>query len=434
MRRGWRSALKGIAIPVVALLAIPAAWVACNGPWADAPPQPVAAELRLRPPVVAPERNLFFDMQGMGAPEGADLHAVGLASMQGSGGGQAQWLSWPSGPLWQCRPVEQDCVALWRAQAVALRVDFASAAVLGRRCEQLAGAEAFEEPPFERPASGPLASVPWADLPLPSFAGLTRCTRWLAMQAALERDPVLAQRRLGQADRLARLALSGSRTLIGTMIGVVAVQSNWLFTAQLAAAGGVERAALPPLLAPLPSEALSPRHWALEEARFGRELMRDMAHAVRKCGAGSSLSDEPAVPWLERLMCRNALGVLPELSVQSSDARWLARLATVPPQGPASCEQLSQPVWREAGTGWPAWRNTLGRRALDSPAGANFALYAARQADLELLRQTLLAQVLGQSTPGAVQLTREAGAQRFAACRARLFPGEHEATLRLPLL
>jgi hypothetical protein len=80
-----------------------------------------------------------------------------------------------------------------------------------------------------------------------------------------------------------------------------------------------------------------------------------------------------------------------------------------------------------------SWRNTVARHLLDTP-GADCGRYAARQLDIELLRQTLRAQVLGQSTPGAVQLIRENGSQRFAACRARLFPGELEATLRLPLL
>ena len=433
MQRWLRGVLIAIRRLMLVLVLIALAWVASNGPWADASPQPVPAELALQPVRVAAARNAFVDLQGLDAPDGEDINAVGQAVLRGAQADRVSRLNWPSSPRWKCRPTEQDCVALWRSQADELRAELAGMIVLGQRCERLASAEAFEEIPIERPSSGPLASVGWAALPLPRFMNHTNCIRWLAMQAALETDPVRAQLRLAQADRLARLMLQGSRSLIGTMIGVVAVQNSWLFAAQRISAGDLERTVLTPLLAPLAVDALSPRQWAPGEARFGRELMRDLGDKVRGCSAATGESDPQPLLSLEWVMCHLRLGVLPEQSAQDIDAGWLARLAAVPPSGPADCNSLQTPLWREQEGRWPRWRNTLIRLSLDGP-GVDWSMYAARQLDLELLRQTLLALNLGQPAPPGVTLQREAGGQSFSACRARLQPGEKAAVLRLPLL
>ncbi|HEY9108090.1 MAG TPA: hypothetical protein VIN58_15515 [Roseateles sp.] len=245
----------------------------------------------------------------------------------------------------------------------------------------------------------------------------------------LEADDTRALALLADADSLARRALQGSRSLIGNMIGIVAVQNNWLLAGDLIAARGWDRQRLLPLLEPLPARALSPRNWIPYEAEFGRELFRDMATELQHC----VISADSEASWPERQWCRMGLGVLPELGAQDSDARWLRHLATLPAEGPASCETLKAEPWSAPERIWPAWRNTAARWLIES-IGGQFRGYAARQADLELLLQTLRGQVLGQPLPATVQLSREAGALRMRACLASIQPGDKLGAVRLPAL
>lgn len=428
MRRKFRGLLWMVLGPLALLLLAGLAWVASNGRWADAAPRPVPAELQLPPPRLALQSNAFVDLQGLGAPAGQDVHAAGLKALQGdeTAAGEGR-LRWPDSLVWRCRPDREDCVARWLAQPDVMREFLAATEELGKRCKRIAAAPDMEEVLSERPASGPLTRVSFAALPMPRYSDLTQCIQWLALKAATEPQPQQVWARLAQADRLARLHLGGARSTIGSMVGVAAVQRSWLLAGQMVANRALDPAALMPLLAPLPQAALNPRAWALHEARFTREVIRDLVHEERGCHRAEDAS------WLDRLGCGAALGLMPEQTVQDSDERWLALLAAAPAQGPVSCEALQSPPWREPESFSLSWRNTLGRWMMDVPT-RHWELYAARQLDLELLRQTLIAQVLRQSPPGTVQLTRENGAQRFAACRARLHPGEAEATLRLPLL
>lgn len=415
--------LLGVVLP---LLLLAAAWVACNGRWTDAAPQAVPPELRLRPVRLAPSRNAFYDLQGLNAPPSEDANAWGQLHMHNPPPGES--LSWPTDVLWQCKPAENGCVQRWRDERARMTALLAAAQDLGRRCEVVAAAEGIEEIVIERPASGPLAQVAFAALPFPRYAGVSGCVRWFGVRAALAANPRAAMQELVKADHLARAALAGSRSLIGTMVGVAAVQRSWLLAADfMASTPGVERAALLPVLAPLPAQVLDPRIWVPSEARFVREVVRDTAQSTQGCEEDGSTGAAG-----DRLWCRLRLGLLPELSNQYSDARWLARLAAVPRDGLASCEQLSVPIWREPARGWPTWRNTLGRLMLDTET--DWARYTARQLDLELLRLTLRAQVTGEALPAGVQLRRDADTQQFAGCQARLYPGEAAGTLRLPPL
>jgi hypothetical protein len=421
---------RGVLALAGLLLLLALAWVASNGRWADAAPRPVPAELALRPVQLEPQRNAFFDLQGLNAPPQADANAVGQAELRAPTRGADQPLRWPEGEAWSCRVRDRDCAALWKAQAAALRQDMGKAAVLGARCERIAQAQALEEVLPQRTADGPLADVPFAALPLPRFGGVTACMRWLGMQALLAEDDRRALAWLAQADRLARLALAGSRSLIGTMVSVAAVQSSWLTATDVLAARGQDRAALEPLLAPLPPHALSPRNWIPHEAQFVREVVRDMVDPVHGCHNAVDFAGLPATSWLDRQLCRWALGMLPEQSRQDGDARWLQRLATLPAEGPASCDALQSGPWRER-TPWPSWRNTLTRWLLDVPHG-QLASYGARQLDLELLRQALLATLHGQPLPAAVDVAERAGVRRFSACQARLAPPDAQVRIRWP--
>lgn len=424
---------RAAALGVLGVLALLVAWVACNGPWADSAPQPVPQALRLAPPQVPLDLNAFVDLQGLLAPHGADVHAAGLVALRGGAAPDADRLRWPEGALWQCQPRRDDCAARWQAQPVAARALLAETHVLAARCERLAQAQAWEELLPERPTDGPWAGLAFAALPVPRFADLTACVRRFGLKAAMAGSAAAAEVELVQADRLARLALAGSRSLVGTMVSLAAVQSNWLLAADLKAAGGVDRGAMMGLLGPLPAAALSPRAWAPHEVRFTREVVRDLMGEARDCGAADALLSASATGWLDQMVCRLRLGVLPEATVQEHQARWQARLARVPETGPAACETLEAEPWLDGASRPLAWRNTAGRWMLDVP-GVGWSRYAARQLDLELLRLTLGAQLLGQSPPAGVSLTRESAGQRFAACHARLHPGDDSATLRLPLL
>ena len=417
------------------LLAVVAAWVASNLPWVDAAPQPVPAALQWAPATVTPERNGFVMLQGLDAPVGADIVAAGLASMQWQPAPVPGRLRWPEHALWRCRPDVEGCAGRMRAQPDELSHVLAGARVLGARCEQAALAEGFVEVQPERPASGPGAQAHWPNLPTPRYAEVSNCVRWFGLQAVAAPDVQGAQAAFARADHLARRALVGARSLIGVQVAISAVQHSWLLAADEGAARGLDRSAtasfMAPLLAPLPPAALSPRAWVPHEARFSRETMRDLTDDVRGCHRATGAGGMPPVPWLERQLCRTRLGMLPEQTSQDQDARWLARLAPLPPTGPAPCDALQTPAWRGSATFTPSWRNTLTRWLLDVPGG-DWAGYAARQLDLELLRQTLLARATGQPLPGGVQLTPVDGALQFGACRARLAPGEPERSVRLP--
>lgn len=415
------------------MLLVVLAWVACNGRWADAEALPLPAELAIAPVTLVPERNAFVALQGLTAPAGGDIVAAGLAALQPQAEtGQAGRLGWPQVPALQCQPGRDDCGQRWRSRAEALQAFLADSRLLGERCERIVQAEGYEEVWPARPDDGPRAQASFASLPFPRFGALTECTRWFGMQAAMalhasRPDDALAQ--LRQADRLARLALAGSRSLMGNMVAISAVQLNWVLAVQL----GLSPGARAELLAPLPQPALSPRAWVPHEAAFARGVFHDMVDNRRGCQAAVDEVGKPVASWWERQLCRMALGLMPEQTAQDVDAGWQARLAVVPASGPAGCEALQAAPWVVEPAGL-VWRNTLARMLLAVPDGAHWSRYAARQVDLELLRQTLRAQALGEPMPAIVQLTREDGGQRFAACRARLVPADAEATLRLPQL
>lgn len=426
-----RKTLKALGWLALALLAGLLAWVASNGPWADAAPRPTDPRLQLPTAQAAARDNGFVLLQALDAPPGADLLAAGQATLDGLPPEAAGRLRWPAAAFSECQPRRDDCVARWLAQPAEVSAYLAATAEQGARCRRAAEAPAFEEVLVERHAEGPLAELGFAALPWPRFAELTNCVRWLGLRAVAASDPREAASAMAEADRFARRALTGARSTLGVMIGLATVQRNWLLAADLVAHQRLDAPALGALLAPLPAEALSPRRWIPSEARFGREVMRDLADDRYNCAS----SEAAAAPrgLADRLVCHLGLGFLLEQTTQDSDQRWLARLGTLPAAGAPACNTLDTPVWRAPAEAGLSWRNTVARWVLDVP-GVDWSHYAARQLDLELLRQTLQARLQGQSPPAGVSLTREATGQRFAACRARLATDDAEATLRLPLL
>lgn len=428
-----RKALKALGWLALVLLAVGLAWVASNGPWADAAPQPTDARLQLEPSQAPARDNGFVALQALDAPPGTDLAAAGQAALDGRPPEGAARLRWPSAALWNCQPRQEDCAARWLAQPADVSAYLAATAELGARCREVARAPAFEEVAIHRHAEGPLADVSFVALPWPRFGDLTNCVRWFGLHAVAARDPRDAAAALVEADQFARRALQGARSTVGVMIGVATVQRNWLLAADLVAHQRLDASGLNRLLAPLPAEALSPRRWIPSEARFGREVTRDLVDDRHNCRSGEAEADTAPRGWADRLVCHLGLGFLLEQTLQDSDQRWLARLDALPATGAPACEALDTPAWRAPTAAGLAWRNTVARWVLDVP-GVDWSPYAARQLDLELLRQTLHSLLQGQSPPAVVSLTRETTGQRFAACRARLATDDAEATLRLPLL
>lgn len=433
MRTALRTTLKALGGLTLALLGVACAWVASNGPWADAAPRPTDPRLQPAQTRLPARDNGFVIVQALDAPLGADLVTAGQAALDGRAPPAAGRLRWPQGALWTCQPRREDCAARWLDQPAAVSAYLAATAEQGARCRQAAQAPGFEEVLVERRTDGPLAEVSFAALPWPRYAELTNCVRWFGLQAVAARDPREAASALAEADGFARRALAGARSTIGVMIGMTTVQGNWLLAADLVAHGRLEAAGLAGLLAPLPAEALSPRRWIPTEARFGREVMRDLVDDRHSCRSGEAETVTAPRGWMDRLVCHVGLGFLLEQTLQDIDQRWLARLDTLPATGAPACEALDTPTWRTRPDTGLAWRNTVARWVLDVP-GVDWSPYAARQLDLELLRQTLQSLLQGQSPPALVSLTRETTGQRFAACRARLATDDAEATLRLPLL
>ena len=415
-------------------LAVVLAWVACNGPWADAEPRPTPAELMPRAVTLAPERNGFFDLVGITAPAGEDIHAVGLADWQNGFEHERQRLEWPRLKAPDCEIADSKCMAEWSQRAPEMRRWLAESALMGARCEQARSMEGIEEVPV--PAAFSLDEV----VPTPGlmrFAPAAGCTLWWTVQAVLAASPTEALDALTRADEFARKGLAGARSLVGKMVFGASLKRQWLLVARLAAGeageGVAGRARFEPLLRPLPPGSLSLRAWAGSELQF----QRDSIATIRDIGVRCRLDDqeESAVRWWAQQFCRSGLGYLPELTEQTFEAQWLARLATARADGLVSCEALSRPPWRDDPSELQpySWRNSIGQILLVVSNGA-FRDYPARQLDLELLRLTLRAQLLGEPMPQGVLLRREGETLRWAGCQAGMVEGRTQGVLILPVL
>jgi hypothetical protein len=211
MRRAFKVLLWGVLGPLGLVLLLALAWVACNGRWADAAPQPVPPALMPLAVTLAPADNAFFDTQGLRAPAGESPNEWGQRSWRGELEGDPKLLAIPGGDDWNCSPLKTDCIARWQASAVALRAQMAEARAFGERCLALADRSGFQEPVRMRraqPSSGKSSAAASA---LPHFAPASHCLRWLQIEAVLAQDPQRARDFLGRADGLLRLMASARR-------------------------------------------------------------------------------------------------------------------------------------------------------------------------------------------------------------------------------
>lgn len=441
MRRAYKLLLWMVLGPVALLLLIVLAWVACNGRWADAAPQPLPPELLPQAVTLAPRDNAFFDAQGLRAPQEEFPNAWGQRSWRGEIRGEAQPLAMPSGDDWNCKTDKEDCVARWRGAAAALEAQMAAAPVFGRRCQALAGSRSFQEPaPVRRPR--PAGSASYDALSLPQFAGLMNCMRWLQIEAVIAPDAQRAALAWNQADALMRLTAGGVQTLLGHAIAWSMVTRQQQLLAQWAAHQPAGHALPSAWLAPLPSRLLQPRIWMAAESHFQRDMIADLSEH------GDQMFDaQPNA--LKAWVGRYSLGYLPQLTARAMNARWLAGIRAVGHlQGPALARHArakpapEDPWWRDI-----HWRNTLGQILADVARPA-FDSYFLRQADLALYQAALdFSQQLNKLPaadragwwqrqavdPGLRErLQLEGDAVTFRAWRGEVDP-QHAAPVRFPL-
>lgn len=360
MRAVWK-VLKWL---LLALLAVVLAWLAFNNPLADSADRPRPAALIEQADSLAKEANAFYALQAMAG---------------------AQEVKPPSGEPWHCGSQPADCVGAWLERAPALREQMAKHAEFGRRCEAMAAAaQAYEEPTLQLQAANPAAT------PLPQFKPAGDCNRWLrakASLAVLDHQPARAVALLAQADQMTRAMLSGSKTLISHAVAWSFAKRTWQTAAVLAQRDPALAVTLQPLLRSLEPEALSAQRWMAAESRFSEAITRSLKSS---CGKQEESREElPRQGLSERAFCVLGLGLLPNKTVQDIDHYWLRALEATQSAGLGG--SLSQAPLKPGTDLAPtfAWRNTVGQ-VLINVAQPQYAVYVAKQADVELVRQTVL--------------------------------------------
>ena len=386
MKRFAWLALKSLGLLSVGLMALVSAWAAFNNRWIDAAPQPVPERLRLATPTVAADSNLFFAFIGLDDP-GPPLQAGQVrwaAFQEGDGSSQPASVPWNHLAPMGCGQDEQACVEQWVSQAQALSVQLQVDKVRGERCAALAAPGLL----FEELLTGDTYQTAVNATLSAHTTAANGCVRWLLASAVVAADRGLDAEsfgRLDQADRLMRLQLVGSQTLISNAIAWRAARLQWQTVAALVARHpawfGPHADRLTALLRPLPEQALNAQRWIAAESAFGRMALLSIAD---ECKATRPDVDE-GMNSLERILsCNLGVGYMPQTTVQAADQLWLERLAqndSNAKQSPAQTRFIEPKV----DGGW-RWKNTIGH-ILISVSQPSWNGYAQKQADVELLRQ-----------------------------------------------
>ncbi|XHS79735.1 hypothetical protein ACFJGW_07080 [Burkholderiaceae bacterium UC74_6] len=350
-----RRALKVLKWVLLVLLLPVVAWVAFNGPWADAPARP-RPPLLLQAPLTPGQPSAFALLRDK--------------SLQNDEPDKAPWQCGQKSPI--------DCTPVWLAQGPALREQLKSIGPLADVCET-ASAEgvSWTEPELKLPKTNPAA------VEIPQFKNITRCLRWLRAQATLavlDGDDARAMQYLRRADQAVRGSLGGAQTLIGHAVAWSMSLAQWQNVAALARVRPQLARPLLELLRPLDPSALSTARWISFESGVYQAIQRDMhssCDAIR-VGAGEYRD------WLDHLWCQGRLGLLPELTAQEMDAYFL-QVAEQSRDGAVNAAVNGMNASDPEPSPW-AWRNTVGH-VLAVVARPHWASYVKRQADVELLRQ-----------------------------------------------
>lgn len=379
-----RRTLKSLALLALLLLLTGAAWVACNGRWADDPPTPRPPSLEPRVVSLAPAGNGFFDLLGLRAAAGSRPNEIGQRIWQGELPSEAgAELAMPTAPLWKCRPEAENCVVRWREQALSLQAERAATAAFGQRCRDWLQTPGYEEPLRELPTSGPLARQPIEQSPLPAYAPLGQCLRGFQLEAVLATRPADAEAAWAQAHALLQRLAAGSQSLLGQAVSWTWAKRHALLLAQWAAApgGGV---VAPALRAPLPVDVMQPRRWMVAEAHFGRQIAQSML------SPGDVLySSEPGL--MQAQASRLSLGFLPHATQRLVDDIWLDRLHALGTLHGAALARAAEALPPPDTPGWTTlrWKNPVGRLLAGFAASADYRDMLLRQADLVLFQQAL---------------------------------------------
>jgi hypothetical protein len=376
----WRRVLRWAGRIVLLLVVVVMAWILSNA--VDSPPVPRPPALQIPPPLVPDARNAYFALAGLRAPSGRSPAAAGLAQWRGQAtpAELKTVLAMPDGSPYYCDD-EANCTAAWLADAPRLAEQLGPHAELGARCEALMVDFAFEERmPARTDSAGMSIGVAQHN------SGLATCSRWFNAQATLaaaRADDMAAARWVMLADRLNRGALAASRTLAGSNLAWSLARRTWQAAAVLAVAQPALATSLRPVVAPLPAEAGDAARWMVGEAAFGRTMILGMRADCLRPRADHQAS------WIDQLLCRTGIGLLPQQTVADFDRHWLAAIDATRDGLPAALDR--PPIRVDPNATWLhewAWRNTFGH-ALTRVAASSYADYVARQIDVDLHRSAV---------------------------------------------
>ena len=391
------AATRALGWSMAALLAAPAlvllAWLASN--WRDAPALPRPAALVPAPPRLAEARNAY-----------RALTDIKLAAP-----GSERRLADPTGAPWYCSGGGAGCAPGWLAQPEALAVQ-RQAIAWGARCDALLDGDfAFDEL-LPQPMSMSMTGL------ATHLSGAVGCQRWFqtgAVLAFVRDDREALQRDLARADRLNRALLSGSHSLIASMVALRGAQSLMDTVALLAVrdAGLVET--LAPLLADWPAQTDVVRRWIGFESTYGQHAISE---SFEKCTSLNELIDQgvvrvdPPRSAADRLedaasawLCRHRIGMLPQRTAQYADAYWLEQVAALERGGLAALDARAGEDAADGAAGFK-WLNTFGAQIVDIGRGAH-QTYARRHLDLEL-QHRLVTLVLAMQRDGIAAPARVA--------------------------
>ena len=423
VRKMALNALKGLGWLALAVLLLALAWLASNNRWVDARSDAVPSALQVPAVTLPDERNGFFALLGLDAPEGADPAQTGRQRWASGELGQAapDRLRWPqpkpgdAAASWNCRAADDDCTARWREQTLALQTLMKQHATLGRRCEALADPGFVMDEPLRQPRAEIMKPADqYVVLAILPTSGLVQCARWLRLQAVLAQqrvDATALQVALQRSQRLVNGLLSGSRSLTTTLIAWRIAEDHWRMLAALSARQPALTAELIGLAAPLPAEARDASRWIVSEAFSGRQIIRELGLSWREGGLESPLEN-----GMERALNRAGFGFMPRATQQLADQHWLSALEAAR-AGPLAL------------IGWPlpqkerlfdfAWYNTVGHLLMDV-GWSSYADYARRHADLLLHHQAVLLALQGASCPPALRAVWLADQAMDEPMRARI--------------
>lgn len=383
--------LKGLGWLLLALLLLVLAWLASNNRWVDARSDAVPAALQLPPVTLPAERNAYFTLIGLNAPAGEDPNKVGQQRWSDNGGTAEALpsLRWPApkpddpASSWNCRLGQDDCVARWREQSVALQALMQTHALIGSRCEALADTRLALEEWLPTPSAEIKEPKDQYAAKMPSFQHWTQCGRWLRIQTVLAEargDTAALKQGLQRSQNYVQGLLTQAGSLLGNLLAWNLAAEHWQLAVALAARQPALTADMIRLLEPLPPEALDASRWMAHEAYFGRQVSREMGLTCQP--GGPPMPDaEDLFGLLDRTAMCSPFGLMPRATQQLWDAFWLQGIERSR-GGPLALLGWSYQPQGVRVLGM-AWRNTLGHILMDVGLPTQVR-YGERQADLLL--------------------------------------------------